>query len=71
MARQHRDVGLALQGGLVARGWELFANGHARLPELTTVWVPLDRLPRGMDEAARSAEICRKALSFMWRRYTT
>jgi alanine-glyoxylate transaminase/serine-glyoxylate transaminase/serine-pyruvate transaminase len=34
-----------------------------RLPELTTVWVPLDRLPEGMDEAgARRALLDRYSI---------
>jgi alanine-glyoxylate transaminase/serine-glyoxylate transaminase/serine-pyruvate transaminase len=49
---RHRTCGEALQSGLVELGFELFAADGHRLPELTTAWVPLDRLPRGMDEAA-------------------
>jgi alanine-glyoxylate transaminase / serine-glyoxylate transaminase / serine-pyruvate transaminase len=49
---RHRQCGEALQAGLEARGFELFAAEGHRLPELTTAWVPVDRLPAGMDEAA-------------------
>jgi alanine-glyoxylate transaminase/serine-glyoxylate transaminase/serine-pyruvate transaminase len=49
---RHRACGEGLQAGLEARGFELFAADGHRLPELTTVWVPADRLPAGMDEAA-------------------
>jgi alanine-glyoxylate transaminase/serine-glyoxylate transaminase/serine-pyruvate transaminase len=48
---RHAACGQALQDGLEARGFELFAQAGHRLPELTTVWVPLDRLPDGLDEA--------------------
>jgi alanine-glyoxylate transaminase/serine-glyoxylate transaminase/serine-pyruvate transaminase len=48
---RHRECGEALQAGLQALGFELFAAEGHRLPELTSVWVPLDRLPNGMDEA--------------------
>jgi alanine-glyoxylate transaminase / serine-glyoxylate transaminase / serine-pyruvate transaminase len=48
---RHRACGAQLQDGLERLGWELFAEKDHRLPELTTVWVPLDRLPAGMDEA--------------------
>jgi alanine-glyoxylate transaminase / serine-glyoxylate transaminase / serine-pyruvate transaminase len=47
---RHGECGLALQTGLERLGFELFAEANHRLPELTTVWVPLDRLPSGMDE---------------------
>lgn len=49
---RHRECGEALQGGLQALGFELFAPDGHRLPELTTAWVPTDRLPQGVDEAA-------------------
>jgi alanine-glyoxylate transaminase/serine-glyoxylate transaminase/serine-pyruvate transaminase len=49
---RHRVCGEALQSGLEQLGFELFAEEGHRLPELTTAWVPLDRLPEGMDEAA-------------------
>jgi len=49
---RHRECGAALQAGLESLGFELFAAEGHRLPELTTAWVPLDRLPSGMDEAA-------------------
>jgi len=48
---RHRDCGEALQAGLVALGFELFAAEGHRLPELTTVWVPSERLPAGTTEA--------------------
>lgn len=49
---RHKECGEALQRGLQSLGFELFAEEGHRLPELTTAWVPLDRLPSGMDEAA-------------------
>jgi alanine-glyoxylate transaminase / serine-glyoxylate transaminase / serine-pyruvate transaminase len=49
---RHRSCGEALQAGLEERGFELFAEKDHRLPELTTVWVPADRMPAGLDEAA-------------------
>jgi alanine-glyoxylate transaminase/serine-glyoxylate transaminase/serine-pyruvate transaminase len=49
---RHRTCGEQLQTGLLELGFELFADEGHRLPELTTAWVPLDRLPEGMDEAA-------------------
>jgi len=48
---RHAACGEALHEGLEARGWELVVDKEHRLPELTTVYVPLDRLPAGMDEA--------------------
>ncbi|RMH74252.1 MAG: aminotransferase class V-fold PLP-dependent enzyme [Actinomyces sp.] len=48
---RHRRCGEALQAGLVERGFELFAAEGHRLPELTTVVVPTERLPAGVDEA--------------------
>jgi alanine-glyoxylate transaminase / serine-glyoxylate transaminase / serine-pyruvate transaminase len=48
---RHRECGETLQAGLQSLGFELFAEEGHRLPELTTAWVPLDRLPSGMDEA--------------------
>jgi len=48
---RHQDCGQTLQDGLERLGFELFAEKGHRLPELTTVWVPLDRLPTGLDEA--------------------
>ncbi len=48
---RHRSAGEALQRGLVDMGFELFAQEGHRLPELTTVVVPADRLPSGLDEA--------------------
>lgn len=49
---RHRRCGEALQDGLEALGLELFAEEGHRLPQLTSVWVPLDRLPPGVDEPA-------------------
>jgi alanine-glyoxylate transaminase/serine-glyoxylate transaminase/serine-pyruvate transaminase len=49
---RHRACGEALQAGLERLGFELFAEEGHRLPQLTSVWVPLDRLPVGLDEAA-------------------
>lgn len=48
---RHRACGAALQSGLEDLGFELFAEPEHRLPELTTAYVPLDRLPKGTDEA--------------------
>ena len=48
---RHQACGDKLQAGLVDRGFELFAQEGHRLPELTSVMVPIDRLPEGMDEA--------------------
>ncbi len=48
---RHQSCGAALQGGLEDLGLSLFAKEGNRLPQLTSVWVPLDRLPIGMDEA--------------------
>jgi len=49
---RHRACGEALQAGLEALGFELFAPEGHRLPQLNAVRVPLERLPAGMDEAA-------------------
>jgi alanine-glyoxylate transaminase / serine-glyoxylate transaminase / serine-pyruvate transaminase len=48
---RHRACGEALQKGLEELGFELFAEADHRLPQLTSVRVPLDRLPSGLDEA--------------------
>ncbi|MBH99402.1 MAG: alanine--glyoxylate aminotransferase [Acidimicrobiaceae bacterium] len=48
---RHRACGERLQEGLVKRGFELFADEDHRLPELTSVVIPTDRLPAGLDEA--------------------
>lgn len=48
---RHQAVGDALQAGLVERGFRLYAAEGNRLPQLTSVWVPEERLPRGMTEA--------------------
>jgi len=47
---RHRACGTALQAGLEDLGLTLFAKEGNRLPQLTSVWVPLDRLPGDMDE---------------------
>jgi alanine-glyoxylate transaminase/serine-glyoxylate transaminase/serine-pyruvate transaminase len=44
---RHESCGRALQAGLEARGFRLFARKGHRLPELTTAW-----LPDGVDDAA-------------------
>ncbi|MEZ5206221.1 MAG: alanine--glyoxylate aminotransferase family protein [Acidimicrobiales bacterium] len=49
---RHRSCGEALQAGLEDLGLTLFAQEGHRLPELTSVWVPTERLRDGMDEAA-------------------
>jgi alanine-glyoxylate transaminase/serine-glyoxylate transaminase/serine-pyruvate transaminase len=41
---RHATCGETLQAGLEARGFELFAEKGHRLPQLTTVWVPEERL---------------------------
>ena len=48
---RHQACGDQLQDGLVKRGFELFAQEGHRLPELTSVMVPENRLPDGLDEA--------------------
>ena len=48
---RHQMVGDALQAGLVERGFQLFAAEGNRLPQLTSVWVPEEKLPEGMTEA--------------------
>jgi alanine-glyoxylate transaminase / serine-glyoxylate transaminase / serine-pyruvate transaminase len=48
---RHATCGERLQEGLVAMGFELFAAEGHRLPELTSVLVPDERLPDGMTEA--------------------
>ena len=48
---RHRQCGRQLQAGLEARGFDLVAPAGARLPQLTSVWVPESRLPAGMSEA--------------------
>jgi alanine-glyoxylate transaminase / serine-glyoxylate transaminase / serine-pyruvate transaminase len=54
---RHAACGAMLHAGLEALGLELFAAAGHRLPELTSVWIPADRLPAGTDEAA-----CRRML---------
>jgi alanine-glyoxylate transaminase/serine-glyoxylate transaminase/serine-pyruvate transaminase len=49
---RHKACGEALQAGLEDLDFRLFAAEGHRLPQLTSVWVPLERLPDGMDEAA-------------------
>ena len=48
---RHQDCGDRLQEGLQKMGLELFAQEGHRLPELTSVRVPVERLPDNMDEA--------------------
>ena len=48
---RHQACGDRLQEGLQKMGFELFAQEGHRLPELTSVRVPEDRLPKGLDEA--------------------
>lgn len=48
---RHQRAGSVLQDGLQKMGFELFAQEGCRLPELTSVVVPTDRLPEGMSEA--------------------
>jgi alanine-glyoxylate transaminase/serine-glyoxylate transaminase/serine-pyruvate transaminase len=55
--RRHAECGARLHEGLEALGFELFADKDHRLPELTTVLVPAERLPEGMDEAAVRREL--------------
>ena len=56
---RHLECGLALQDGLEARGFELYAQEGSRLPQLTSVLVPEGRLPKGQNEA----DVRRKLLS--------
>ena len=58
---RHDACGRALQAGLERLGFELFAEEGHRLPQLTSVRVPVDRLPSGMDEAG-----ARRALLERW-----
>ncbi len=48
---RHQECGDMLHEGLQKMGLELFAEEGHRLPELTSVHIPLDRLPRDQDEA--------------------
>jgi len=48
---RHQSCGDNLQSGLVDMGFDLFAQDGHRLPQLTTVVVPTNRLPVGVDEA--------------------
>lgn len=48
---RHESVGLALREGLNDLGFEMFVSGEHYLPQLTTVWVPEQRLPKGVSEA--------------------
>jgi alanine-glyoxylate transaminase/serine-glyoxylate transaminase/serine-pyruvate transaminase len=49
---RHQAVGDALQAGLESRGLELFATKGHRLPQLTSVRAPVDRLGTAGSEAA-------------------
>lgn len=57
---RHQSCGDVLQAGLEARGFELFAQKGNRLPQLTSVRVPEERLPDGMTEAAVRATLLRE-----------
>ena len=48
---RHHECGERLQAGLAERGFEFVAPPHARLPQITSVWVPESRLRPGMGEA--------------------
>jgi len=48
---RHQQCGELLQNGLINRGFRLLAPVGHRLPQLTTVWVPVERLPNGVEEA--------------------
>lgn len=48
---RHRHCGELLQSELVKRGFELFAAEGHRLPQLTSVVIPPDRMPSDLDEA--------------------
>ena len=54
---RHAECGDTLAAGLEALGLELFAEEGHRLPQLTSVRIPPERLPGGLDEAA-----CRRLL---------
>jgi len=58
-ARHHR-CGEMLQAGLEKLGLELFAQEGFRLPQLTSVLVPKNRLPPGMTEADVRSELMRR-----------
>ena len=49
---RHQTCGDLLKNGLTERGFTLFAQEGHRLPQLTSVVIPQDRLPAGQDEAA-------------------
>ncbi len=49
---RHQACGDLLQEGLEKMGLELFAKEGHRLPQLTSVYIPQERLPEGKDEAA-------------------
>jgi alanine-glyoxylate transaminase/serine-glyoxylate transaminase/serine-pyruvate transaminase len=54
---RHAECGEQLHAGLEAMGLELVVEPGHRLAQLTTVRIPADRLPAGLDEAA-----CRRLL---------
>jgi alanine-glyoxylate transaminase / serine-glyoxylate transaminase / serine-pyruvate transaminase len=58
---RHAECGAELHAGLEALGLELFAEEGHRLAQLTSVRIPPDRLPAGLDEAA-----CRRLLLDRW-----
>lgn len=49
--QRHAAVGRDLRQRLGALGFEMFVKDDHYLPELTTVWVPEERLPDGQSEA--------------------
>jgi alanine-glyoxylate transaminase/serine-glyoxylate transaminase/serine-pyruvate transaminase len=60
---RHAACGEAIQTGLEKMGMSLFAAEGHRLPQLTSVWVPEDRLPKGMTEAdVRAALLARHGI---------
>lgn len=57
---RHERCGRMLQDGLEKLGLELFAVEGHRLPQLTSVWVPQDRLPANLSEAEARATLLRR-----------
>ncbi|MGF1597841.1 MAG: pyridoxal-phosphate-dependent aminotransferase family protein [Acidimicrobiales bacterium] len=57
---RHQRCGRALQDGLEKLGLELFAAEGHRLPQLTSVVVPAERLRDGMSEAEARSELLRR-----------
>lgn len=48
---RHESVGKKLRDGLSELGLKPFVSDEECLPQLTTVWVPESRLPRGLSES--------------------